>query len=228
MKNVKITFNAIVASLALLAADPSFADTRSCGVPNVTVTFQQTADGELVCSAVQQATMLFDTCNLPPLSRPVRITVVEDLSQGCVGLYHCGDDMIEVLSASRIQEQRDPNGAFAHLTADDYYKSVVVHELSHAATDPTPCPFDACIVADEYIAYAMQIMSLDPEAQQAFESRAAFEGPVSADDLSVVLLFMAPHLFSQKVWAHLSQRDDPCRYIGQLMDRSLLLDRERF
>lgn len=228
MRNAKITFNAIVTSLALLAAYPSYADMRSCGVPNVTVTSQQTADGELVCGAVRQATMLFDTCNLPPLSRPVRIAVVEDLSQGCVALYHCGEDIIEVLSTSNMQERRDPNGGFKHLTADEYFQSVVVHELSHAATDPTPCPFEACIVADEYIAYAMQVMSLGPEAQQVFENRSAFKDPVSAEELSVVLLFMAPHLFSQKVWAHLSQRDDPCSYIGQLMDRSLLLDRERF
>jgi hypothetical protein len=228
MRNAKITFNAIVTSLALLAAYSSYADMRSCGVPNVTVNFQQTADGELVCGAVRQATMLFDKCNLPRLSRPIRIAVVEDLSQGYVATYRRGDDMIEALSASRMQERRDPNGTFSYLTADDYFQSVVVHELSHAAADPTPCPFEACIVADEYIAYAMQVMSLGPEAQQVFENRFAFEDPVSAEELSVVLLFMAPHLFSQKVWAHLSQRDDPCSYIGQLMDRSLLLDRERF
>jgi hypothetical protein len=228
MKGAKLTCNAIATSLVLLAAYPSQADRLSCGVPNITATFQNEEDGVLVCDAVQKAMTHFDECNLPPLSRPVRINVVDDLSQEYVALYHRGEDLIEVLSAPRMQERRDPDGAFTDLTAHDYFQSAVVHELSHAATNPIPCPFESCVAAEEYIAYTMQIMSLNPESQQAFENRSALERPVSADEFSVMLLLMAPHLFSQKVWAHLSQQGDACRYIGELLDRSIRLDSERF
>lgn len=230
MKNVTIPLREVAASLLLLAAYPSWADITSCGVPNVNVTFGQ-SDTEAkasVCDAVQKAVTLFDACGLPALNRPIDITVVDELSDGCVALYHCGENLIELLSAPMMEEKRDPDSAFRHLSSTDYRQSVVVHELAHAATDGLPCPLVTCITADEYIAYALQIMSLDPEARLVFESQFTFERRVSVDELSAVMLFMAPHLFSQKVWAHLAERDDQCGYIGQLMDRSILLDRDRF
>jgi hypothetical protein len=230
MKDVTIPLRGIAASMLLLAAYPSWAEMTSCGVPNVKVAFEKSdmAAEVLVCEAVQEAVTLFDECGLPAFSRPIQITVVDELSEGCVALYHCGEDLIELLSASMTQERRDPESAFQHLSPSDFFQSVVVHELAHAATDDLPCPLASCITADEYIAYAMQVMSLDPKARLAFESQFTFERPVSADELSLIMLLVAPHLFSQKVWAHLSERDDQCEYIGQLMDRSILLDRDRF
>ncbi|WP_298858408.1 hypothetical protein [uncultured Sulfitobacter sp.] len=218
----------IICSLAFLAAIPSWADSLSCSNSVVTTSVQQAEHGELVCSAVEQAAVLFDQCNVPALSSPVHISVVDQLKPGCVALYHCGEGRIEVLSPPNMQELRDPDGAFIHLGIDEYFQSVVIHELSHAATYGIPCPFEECVTAHEYIAYAMQVMSLSSEAQSIFEDRSGLDRSISSDELSAIILFMAPHLFSQKVWGHLSQRKDPCGYIGQIVDGSVLLDRERF
>ncbi len=221
-------YTAIVVGLSVIAPSQHWADTLQCGIPTVTVTFEDVQDGGLICDAVRQAKALFDQCGLPPLSSPVHIKVVEELSQSCVAMYHCGENKIEVLSSPKMQERRDQKGAFAHLPPHDYLRSVVVHELSHAATDNMPCPFEACVATEEYIAYAMQVMSLSPEARTVFEDRSELGKSISVDELSAIILFMDPHLFARKVWAHLSQRDDPCGYIGHLLDGSVLLDRERF
>lgn len=215
-------------SLIMLAAIPSWAGSLTCGNQAVTVSFQHAEHGELVCDAVEKAAAIFDQCNVPALSGPVHIDVVDKLKSGCVAVYHCGMDMIEVLSPPEMQKLRDPDGAFVHLGINEYFKSVVIHELSHAATDGMPCPFEDCVTAHEYIAYAMQVMSLSSQAQSIFEDRSALDRPISSDELSAIILFMAPHLFSQKVWRHLSQRKDPCGYIGQIIDGFILLDQERF
>jgi len=103
-----------------------------------------------------------------------------------------------------------------------------VHELTHAASDVVPRPFENCVATDEYIAYAMQVMSLTPEARAVFEARTRYDRKISRDELSPMILYMAPDLFTRKAWNHFSQRDDPCGFIRQLADKTILLDRERF
>jgi len=217
---------AATATMLTLLADPSWANTLSCNTSAVTVTYQEVEHADLVCDAVKQASTLFEQCNIPPLANPVHIEFAEEMGEGCVALYHCGDNLIEVLPPPQMQERRKPDGAFAHLNIDDYFRSVVVHELAHAATDDIPCPFDDCVAAAEYVAYAMQVMSLSPDAQSIFEGQSGLDRPISIDELNVMILYMAPNLFSQKVWAHFSQRDDPCGYIAQLVDGSILIDQE--
>jgi hypothetical protein len=71
-------------------------------------------------------------------------------------------------------------------------------------------------------------MSLDPDERAAFQANSAINRRISIDELSPIILYMAPDLFSQKPWAHFSQRDDPCGYIGQLVDGTIIIDTERF
>lgn len=210
------------------AVQPARSETIVCAGSDVDVTYDAGEYAKMVCDALEQTKLLFNRCNIPPLSHPVHIDVVDALQQVYLGLYYCDDDKIEILSPPGIRERRDPNGAFMHLEIKELFRSVVVHELTHAATDDLPCPFEECIVAEEYISYAMQVMSLSLENRRAFEGDFDFDEHVSSDDLSSVLLFMAPKLFSQQVGAHLSQRDAACGYIDQLMHGSILLDRERF
>ena len=204
------------------------AETISCGHMGVSVTFQQSEHADLVCEAAEQSDALFRQCNISPALHPVRIEIVDELQSGCVAIYHCGDYNIQIISPPVMQERRDADGAFIDLNIDEYFKSVVVHELTHAANDDLPCPFEGCVATDEYMAYVMQIMSLDPKDQLRFEERSGIDRRVSSDELSPIMLFMAPDLFAQKAWAHLSQRDDACGYIANLNEGIFRFDLGRF
>jgi len=217
----------VVAGLTLLAL-PAHGETRVCDAANVAVTYQQEEHAELACSAVQKATALFNDCGIPSLSNPIRVDVVEDLKKGCLGLYHCGEGIVEVLSPFVLQDRGEPDGVFAHLSTDSYFQSLVVHELAHAATDGLPCPFEGCLAGVEYIAYAMQVMSLSQEDQLVFEENLEMDQLISSDELNPIILFMAPDLFAQKVWAHFSQRDDSCGFIGQLVSGDFFFDHELY
>ena len=211
-----------------MLTSPLLAETLTCENQLVSVTYQQAEHAEITCKTVDQAVSLFEQCNLPSLSKPLRIHIVEEIEDGCVGLYHCGQDWIEVLEPSLMASRVDPNGAFAFLPINEYFRSAIIHELAHAVSDGNPCPFEDCLVRDEYVAYAMQVMSLTLKEQLNFAAIAGLNRPVSRDELNSISLFMAPNLFSQKVWTHLKQRNDPCGFIDQLSQGKVLLDRERF
>jgi hypothetical protein len=160
---------------------------------------------------------------------PVTIAVVPGLEEHCLGLYHCGEARIEILAPGAYPERRmtGDGAAFGPVSPEAFFESLLRHELAHASLEDMPCPFPSCIVGQEYIAYTMQVRFL-PEADRiAFEAEAAVEGHVSPDILNPMILMMAPDIFAQRAWAHLSQRDDPCAFIGQIARGEVLLDYER-
>ena len=213
--------------LALLPVSTS-AGTFRCETTQIDVQTDEPSYVAAICEAAEQAEELFEQCNIPPIPAPLQVRIVNELQEGCVGLYHCGEGLIDVLAPPLMEARRGSQSAFAFLTNADYFQSVVVHELAHAALDDLPCPFDACVVADEYLAYAAQVMSLPPDLRLAFSADVDLEKRISRDELNGAILLLAPQRFAQKAWVHLSQRDDPCAFVAQIVDRTVLLDRERF
>lgn len=215
-------------SLLVILCSSVSAESLSCENRTVNVTYREHEHAELVCNAIEKAENLFKSCGVPTLNRTVQVALVRELMDGCVGLYHCGRNLIEILEPEVMQSVRDTAGAFGFLPIEEYFSSVVVHEMVHAISDDFPCPFESCLVRDEYAAYALQVMSLTQPRQIQFAKRAGLNRRISRDELSIIVLFTSPRLFSQKVWAHLNQRQDPCGFLGQLSSGQVLLDRERF
>lgn len=221
--------NLIAISLVLLLTSASLsAESTLCPDTKVSVIASHKEQEEMICTAAAHANELFEACNVPPISRPVLVKVVDDIYAQCVAMYHCGDDFIEILSPSRMEERRKEDSAFVFLPTSKYFYSVVIHELAHAAFDAVPCPIDSCVVGSEYVAYSLQVLSLTEKERLAFEKNAGLDRVVGRDELSALILYMAPHLFSQKAWTHFSQREDPCGYIGQITGGNILLDFEIF
>lgn len=205
---------------------PLYGGETTCELWDVQVDAARSEDSEKVCEAVRAAETLFQSCQLRNTPSGLRVELVEDLKDGCIALYHCAENWIEILSPDAMEKQRLPGGAFAGLGNDDFFRSVVIHELSHAVFDDIPCPFEDCVAAVEYVAYALQVMSLTPEQQKAFEERADLDRKISRDELNATYLYIAPNKFAQKAWIHLNQRGDPCAFLGQVIDGTIQFDRE--
>ena len=206
-----------------LCLQPVWADKAVCAVPGVTVTAATQAETDRVCSVVSKAAEQFERCG-PLLPNPVDIFIVDELDMPCLGVYHCETSTIEILSAPAITQLRSPESAFGFLAENAHFDSVVVHELAHSAMQFSPCPYDNCVVAKEYVAYAMQIMSLSETDQRRFEAKIVNFPKVHLDELNPMYLALAPGHFAQKVWAHLNSQKQPCDFIGQLVDGSVVLD----
>lgn len=218
----------VTVSVVLLSTAISVSAETLCPDSTISVTASNPEHTEMICDAVARTKTLFQECSVPAISRPVQIDVVDEIYSHCMAVYHCGEDLIELLSPSLMQERRDEEAAFDFLPADAYFQSVVVHELTHAAFDVVPCPIESCVVGSEYVAYTLQVLSLTPQERQSFVENAGYDRKIVRDELSALILYMAPHVFAQKAWTHFSQREDPCGYIGQIVDGTVLLDFEMF
>lgn len=200
---------------------------RRCDNPLLNVAGGNPEMVESVCEAVKTAETLFQRCNVPPLQRPTEIRIVEQLAPGCVAQFHCGEDRIEVLEPSAMEERRNRDGVFGFLPTDVFFQSIIVHELAHAVYDYEQCPFENCIVTNEYIAHALQIMSLEPADQLVIQKNSQTGHAAARDALNATTLYLAPDLFVKNVWTHLSAQPDMCAHIAQVTNGAVYFDRDR-
>ena len=159
------------ALIALLVAAPAGAnETRICPDPMFTVTAETDALIDQSCQSAARARDSLRSCQIE-LPEPVDIHVVDTIngSNGpCLGMYHCGERQIEVLSPEALSTTREADGVFSGVSNDALWDSIFVHELTHAAYDKVTCPFSSCIATSEYASYAMQVRSLPEEEQAKF------------------------------------------------------------
>ena len=207
---------------ALVLALPVAAETRCEGTP-VSIAAPP-LHAERLCTAVQAALPNLAACGLA-LETPVSITLTDRLPGDCLGLYHCGEQRIELLAPDALSETRHADGVFAGLSDDHFFDSVVMHELAHAAHDAQPCPSGLCLATSEYLAYNFQIMGLAAEDRARVEAALDMQSPVSHDAVNKVILLFAPNAFAARAWAHLNQRDDPCDYLRHVAAGDFTFDR---
>lgn len=210
---------------ALAWASPALPAALACPDPLFTVEAEDPAIAARGCKAAALAQETLGTCGFA-IDRPISIAIRDTLStEDCLGVYHCGEDRIEVLAPAAMSD-RLGDGPFAVLDRRAYWASVIVHEIGHAAYDTVPCPFPACLGTAEYFAYTIQILSLPEAERDAFEHATGVAGKVSRDRFSGVLSMMAPDRFAGLAWAHLNQRPDACGYLQLIMDGRIFFDSE--
>ncbi len=212
-------------SVLSLIGNQTFADAFPCAEIGVSVDAADQAQQLDFCKAAKRAIDKLAACNVR-INQHITIRVTEDLAENCLGLFHCGEQLIEVLPVDRVIERRHPESVFSHLSATEFRDSILVHELAHAAYDDVACPYSNCRATAEYLAYAMQIMSLPADQRRKIEAGLDFEKKVSREEFSAVMLAFAPRIFIRKSWAHLTQRGHKCAYIGQIMDGTIVFDIE--
>lgn len=221
--------NHILASVALaLFVSAGNAEVLSCDGLPLTVSGSDAALAEQTCRAAERILPLIAECGVVlSQSQDIEIREVIPESFNCMGIYHCGENSIEILSPRAIEGLRREDSAFSAVPTGVYFESVLAHELAHAAYDAVPCPFADCVVTSEYVAYAMQVYSLPPPERSLFEADVAMEDRVSRYEISSIGLLMAPDQFARNVWAHFSQREDGCAYVAEMMGANFYLDTER-
>ena len=210
-----------IALLAFVLPLKAGAEAYACGDIQI---HSDPTQAEQICRDAEAAIDDLASCSLT-VKTPLKIEVVENLGEACLGIYRCGDHQIDILSPEHYA-QLQPDGIFASVSPKAFAASVLRHELVHAALSDMPCPFKDCVVGQEYLAYAMQIMFLPPADLDAFNAETPFDTDVKRDELNRLILLMAPEVFARKAWLHLSARRDPCRFAGQVARAEVLLDYE--
>lgn len=221
-----MTNSKIILVTALSLATASEADTLACDNGFVTVEHSAKTLGQTICDASDTALAMFGQCGLE-LSDPVTISVVDTVQEDCLAVYHCGKQFIEILAPDVMEHLRNPDSLFAELPNDIFFESVVVHELSHALYDHTPCPFSDCVATSEYLAYNFQIDSLPADSKTQIMAKIDIERRITRDEINAMMLFLAPDRFALKSWVHLGQRPDRCGWVKGIMSGAILFDHDQ-
>ncbi|RDC71079.1 hypothetical protein DLJ49_16250 [Rhodovulum sp. 12E13] len=193
----------------------ALADATACGDPMLAVDAPDAAIVERVCTAAMTAKAQLATCGLTQ-SRAVRIEIVPGIdgpSDTCVGFYQCGTDTIALVPPSAVPEVMPGDSVFATLDPQVYYDSLVVHELAHALMDQAECAHPRCDSDKEYVAYAMQFLSLPESARDTLLSWRERPQEVPQERLNDILLWMKPDIFAFTAWAHFDGLDDGCAFV---------------
>ena len=200
------------------------AETLTC--PDGRITVNEAGEySDRICTVGSKALDELAACNLP-LMHTVTVTITPSLEENCVGLYHCGEGLIELVHPEALRDMISDSALFSALDVMDYFDSVLFHELAHAAADAIPCPYESCPATSEYLAYALQIRALSPQNREKIGLGVIPEDRISRDAINAIMVFWAPDRFAAKAWSHLMQREDPCAYVGLIAKGNIVFDFE--
>ena len=218
----------LFAVLWVVSAQSGHAEELQCPDSLFTVTAPSEHVAQLTCEAADKGAKLANTCNVP-LFRPITITILEETETfpiGCNGVYHCGQDLIEVLAPDVIAAERSGAGKVANIDPETYFQSVIVHEIGHAALDQYLTAVGGQLAENEYVAYAFQLQVLSPADRKRFLEDYSVEQSVQLSDLNPMVANMAPIAFAARVWAHYNTAGNGCEFVKRLADGAVTLGRD--
>ena len=104
------------------------------------------------------------------------------------------------------------------LPRDDFYKSLIVHEVVHGVMHQNLKRPATSQAAYEYPAYALQIESLPPDVRSRFLQSFDEEG-IRYDALfSDTILSFDPFFFAARAYRHFNASGNGCAYLSALLE----------
>jgi hypothetical protein len=206
-------------SIALLMPLASVAETVSCKTTSLTVEVMDEALGETICTTAERGANMLRACHLglPPDILVVVYDELPGVSSRCVGKYECDENRISIRSPEHLDSARDPTSAFFNVDQVAFFKSVLVHELAHAAFEHTACQSARCPNNHEYVAYVMQMQALPAAARQTIIDNYRVSSPVDPQLLNSFVAALAPDRFAAIAWQHFTEADHGCDFVGDLI-----------
>lgn len=211
----------IVSGTILLFAGitPVRAQDHACNSGNAVIHAADPELSEHICKVVDRAATQLAQCHLP-LKAPLTIRLVDGFDGdrvGCVGIFDCSDEHIEILKPDVMSGALADNRRFSRLPLMSLFDSVIAHEMTHALVFQNLGIDSGSWAQNEYMAYAMQLAFLPPEDRALFMQGFTTERPGSLAGVNVLLMLLAPDAFAAEVWLHFSAKGNGCDFMGKLL-----------
>jgi hypothetical protein len=198
----------------------SYAEARSCADAPIGVTAAVPDDRELLCSAAQQALRLLGRCGIS-LRRPLQVNILEELrhpfGRSVLAFFDIEHEMV-LIRPRKVITSLVKDTPFGALPPRELYRSVVVHEIIHGALHQNAVRHLMSYTAGEYLAYALQIESLDPSVRDLFLQSVANRLTSKNFVFSDILLSLDPFLFAAHAYEHFKAARDSCSSLTAVME----------
>lgn len=209
---------ALSASLFSILTPPLQAEPLLCPGGEVTVDAPDHVNAALVCELVEDVRPTLAACGLEQ-SAPLTIHLVAEMTHTTapmVGSYTAGRNEIRLTHPDHLSEVISPVHPFARLEPALVFRSLVAHELSHAFLDQAECTRQRCVAEHEYVAYAMQLSVLPPEARDLVIGDYATDKTFGVEILNDFIAQADPLFFASRVWEHFSRPGNGCDFIRKI------------
>ena len=193
---------------------------QRCAEAPVDVTAASPMERHLACDAAGQALRRLERCNISSRT-PLRIEILGEVRRPSGGTIFGGFDPVRESVLVTRYENVAPLAAgtpFGLLPQDEFYKSLIFHEVVHAVMHQNHKRPPANHAACEYPAYALQIESLPRDLREKFLQ--AFD--VGADKngfrFSDAILAFDPFFFAARAYEHFAASADGCAQLHALIE----------
>ena len=178
------------------------------------------ADVAAICDAAAQTRRWFSTCRFKPapvIDVVVDNTLEERLGYKAFAIFSARLMTIRILGVEKFASDFAGLPASAAMAWRDWYRSVVVHELTHAVVYVTAgAKMDW--ISQEYIAAVVQIESLDMAVRASlFRAFPKFSLADNSAMLNEVVYMMAPLAFVISAYFNARGFPDMCAHIRSVV-----------
>lgn len=138
-----------------------------------------------------------------------------------IGSYSLEQKTIKILSLKQSLSQNDGNCLFGLPIDGSLYRSVVAHEVAHAIADQhfaMPAP---SLVAQEYLAYVVQLSTMAPQLREKVLGGYDTLPYKDVGEMSRIYYEMAPSRFGVKAYLHFQTLKNPSAFIHGLLSGSI-------
>jgi hypothetical protein len=203
--------------------DIAFAVTLVCPGQDITVSAPDRFLADKVCSVAAGSRDLLASCHLQqtePYSIDVSSVLPPEFDE-CFGVFHCADNLVQVLDPASLSDAVLRTGHFTNLPNDALFDSLLVHEISHVLAYQSSLGPPRTTPEVEYVAYAMQLEALPAAARDKFVAAHPVTQPVSLMGLNDIILAFSPEVFAVKAWTHFRTEGNGCEFIRSVLDRTV-------
>lgn len=189
------------ALVLLVCTVPVSAEVRHCPAGLAEVTATSEASAASVCRAADELAGRLAACGLVPKSS-VTVHVVPRLPDECpetaLAYFDARTRTVTVPTYEECVRLAGPSGRWGVPMTPALYRSLVVHELTHAVVAQNAGPVMIGRAAHEYLAYAFQFDLMEPGVRSRILALYPHAGPVQLAELSETYFGLSPERFAVK------------------------------
>lgn len=209
----------VAAFLVVLVAAPVHSAPCPSGLIEVEAGDDRTVG--LVCGAGEAVLLALATCGID-LQQRFQVAIVRRLPRGhslhYLGYFDRGAGRVVVLEYPRCVEKTAAFGGLFDLPMTPaLYRSLLIHEITHAVIEQNKSASRLRKAAHEYAAYAIQLSTMDGELRRRILASYPHAAPIADRELSGLYHDLSPADFAVKAYLHFTMPDNGCDYLRDLL-----------
>lgn len=208
---------ALMTTLLLIAStEEAHAVELTCGDAGIQVFAEDASIAKRICETIASHRENLQTCGLSQ-SHPVSLIVdQEPVVLGVLGHFRPKSNEIHLLGMEQLDDVLHPESIYRLIPLDEFFDSIVIHELTHALFYRTTCGRDSCLPVHEYIASVMQIQSLSSQSREVLLAASTVPKEVRLQVFTQQFLNRSPEKFAISAWLHFSAPGNRCGFVWDL------------